>query len=186
MTRFTFTPVAALAFFGGMFTLIMAQRKIVVSFRKQTHHTELPRVYGVIFSLVTRKVLVPGEMCKHTYEAMQPLLKELDERQFSYSIDKYGRLCLLRKLPADVAHMLPNDNIPKHVLRVYDLYKKGEINKELIGAPKYHDKINLLRRYNLVAAPSKLGASLSPAEKRAKNREYLRQWRHEKRHAIKV
>ena len=115
-------------------------------------------------------------MCKHICEEnLQPLLNELEKRQFNYAIDKHGKLHLVRNLPTDLAHMLPKDFIPKHVLRVFQKYRQGELSKDLIGAPKYHDKVKLLRRYHLINPPTK--AALSPLEKRAKDREYLRQWR---------
>ena len=117
-------------------------------------------------------------MCKHTCEQQQhELLDELDKREFKYSIDQNGRLYVLRKLPTDVK--LPSELIPTHILRLHRQFQDGELTKERVGTLKHYDVVKLLRRYHLIDPPAK--ASLSPTEKRAKNRVYLREWRRSKR-----
>ena len=103
----------------------------------------------------------------------QAFLEELDARQFDYCINRNRKLHLLRSLPADMAVRLPRSLIPTPILQLHQQYKQGTLDKELVGGPKYHDKIKLLRRYRLVAPPTRRSAD----EKRTRNRENLKRWR---------
>lgn len=108
----------------------------------------------------------------------QLFLNELETTEVKYSIDRNNKLYLASKLPAEVGEMLPRELIPRPVLRLLKQYEDGTLRKESLGAPKYHDRIKTLRRYNLIPPVPRR----SSAEKRAKNCEYLRQWR--KKHAV--
>ena len=110
----------------------------------------------------------------------QPFLHELQKINFKFLIDKNNKLYIERKLPFEVAEKLPRELIPSPVLHLLKQYEEGSLKKDVLGAPKYHDRIMRLRRYGLIPPVSRH----SPAKKRAKNREYLRQWR--KKNAIAV
>lgn len=112
-------------------------------------------------------------MCKMTRIESQPFLNELQKRNVKFSIDKNNKLYIVRKLPPEVAERVPRELIPKPVLRLLQQYEEGSLKKEVIGAPKYHDCLMRLRRYGLIADVPRR----SPAEKRSKSREYLKQWR---------
>lgn len=110
----------------------------------------------------------------------QPFLHELKNMKFKFSIDKNNKLYIERKLPSEVVEKLPRELIPAPVLKLFKQYEEGLLTKEVLGAPKYHDCIMRLRRYGLIPPVPRR----SPAEKRAKSRDYLRQWR--KKNAIAV
>ena len=114
-------------------------------------------------------------MCKMTAVDSKLFLSELQRRNFTFQIDRNKKLHILRKLPAEIADQLPQERIPASVNRIWVDYKAGRISKEALGAPKYHDRIKVLRRYNLI--PQLERKTLTPEEKRASGREYLRQWR---------
>ena len=115
-------------------------------------------------------------MCKMTAVDSQPFLHELQKMKFKFLIGKNNKLYIERKLPSEVAEKLPRELIPSPVLHLLKQYEEGSLKKDVLGAPKYHDRIMRLRRYGLIPPVPRI----SPAEKRAQSREYLRQWRKKK------
>lgn len=102
-----------------------------------------------------------------------PFLREMERMNVKFTIDKNRKIYIVRKLPDEIAERLPKELIPSPVLRLFEQYQQGLLKKEMMGAPKYHDCVMRLRRYGLIPPVQRR----SPAEKRAKSREYLRQWR---------
>ena len=109
------------------------------------------------------------------FQQSDALLHELQSRNIPYSINQSGRLVLRRKLPEDLVELLPTDMIPLHVLRLHGEYKDGVLCKELIGSPRFHERIKTQRRYGLIPPVVRKSA----AQKRTEAREYLRRWRRE-------
>ena len=103
----------------------------------------------------------------------QPFLNALQEANVQYRIDANGKLCILRKLPYEMAKLLPTRLIPVPVLRLKQQYEAGELIKDRLGPSRYYDSLMRLRRYGLITPVQRRTA----AEKRVKSREYLRAWR---------
>ena len=116
-------------------------------------------------------------MCKVSTSA-HPFLNELGKLNVKFTIDKQNKLHLVRKIPGEIAGLLPREMIPASVLKIWREYEDGLLSKDRLGAPKYHDRIKTLRRYHLIPPVPRR----SPAEKRLRSREYLRNWR--KEHAV--
>ena len=103
----------------------------------------------------------------------QSFLDELAKLNVKFSLDRQNKVHLVRKLPPEVADMLPKELIPNSVLHLLKQFKEGSLKKSIIGAPKYHDRIKILRRYHLISPVQRR----TPSEKRIRNRDYLRNWR---------
>ena len=117
-------------------------------------------------------------MCKMTVESSEPLpfqpfLDELERLNIEYRIDTNNKLYMRRKIPDEVADKIPMELVPEPVRRLLQEYRDGSLNKEALGAPRYHDRIKTLRRYHLISPVRRK----TKTEKRAESREYLRQWR---------
>ena len=104
---------------------------------------------------------------------LQLFLNELEKRNVKFTIDRNQKLNLVQKLPSEVAGQLPKELIPDPVIQVFNDFNQGTLRRELLGAPKYHDRIKILRRYHLIPQVVRR----SKEEKRAHNRSYLKKWR---------
>ena len=80
-------------------------------------------------------------------------LEEIQNKKYIRAINKSGALMLNRKLPPQIASRLPEDMIPKPVLRLFTKWQSGELqlHKE-VNVPRYHDQLKNLRRYKLARA----------------------------------
>ena len=120
-------------------------------------------------------------MCRHAFLQELRDLEEAENTKYVRSVSKKGALVLNRRLPSHLADELPTELIPKHILRLFALWQRGELqqNKQA-DVLRYHDTVAALRRYNLIDLPARVRKS-SPALKRAYHREYLKGWRAKRR-----
>ena len=107
-------------------------------------------------------------------------LEELRRQDVQHDVDRNGKLVLKRKLPEEIANALPLELVPEPVLKLYTQWQQGTLQKqrEKLGAPRYHDRVKMLRRYHLIEPVNRK----SPEQKRIASREYLRNWR--RRHNV--
>ena len=123
-------------------------------------------------------------MNQHTFLQQLQALEEKQNTKYVRAIDKKGGLILNRKLPPQLAKQLPMEMIPQHILRLFQQYQEGELQRlKRVNVPRYHDQVKTLRRYFLIDQPQPV-ARKSPAEMRAYHREHLRAWRRRHRPAV--
>ena len=110
-------------------------------------------------------------------DALERLRDHLDDK--GIRLDSKGKLQLTRSLPVQL-DPLPTELIPNAVLELHARYQAGEVDS--LPRAKYHSELARLRKYRLVppGRPRNSKAHLTPEERRAYDREYLRAWRQRK------
>ena len=110
-------------------------------------------------------------------DALERLRDHLDDK--GIRLDSKGKLQLTRSLPIQL-DPLPAELIPNAVLRLHERYQAGEV--DALPRAKYHSELARLRKYRLVppGKPRTNKAVMSPEERKAYDREYLRAWRQKK------
>ena len=111
-----------------------------------SHHKAWCHLF--IFCTRSQRHTAPSRgMCRHAFLQELRDLEEAENTKYVRSVSEKGALVLNRRLPPHLADKLPTELIPKHILRLFALWQRGELQRnKQADVLRYHDTVAVLCR----------------------------------------